>query len=64
MLQRAFELGEIEVLDVSVAQRRFLEIQQSALTAYQEYYQAVATLELVVGAEVWPEERHDTGDSE
>jgi cobalt-zinc-cadmium efflux system outer membrane protein len=64
MLRRAFELGEIEVLDVSVAQRRFLEIQQSALTAYQEYYQAVSTLEQVVGAEVWPEERHDAGESE
>ncbi len=64
MLQRAFELGEIDVLNVSVAQRRFLEIQRSALTAYQEYYQAVATLEQVVGTEVWVEERHDTGESE
>ncbi len=63
MLRRAFELGEIEILDVSVAQRRFLDIQRSALSSYQQYYQAAATLELVVGAEVWPEERHDTGES-
>ncbi len=62
MLEKAFELGEIEILDVSVAQRRFLEIQQDALNAYYEYYQASATLEQVVGAEVWPEERHDSGD--
>lgn len=64
MLRRSFELGEIEVLDVSVAQRRFLEIQQSALAAYEQYYQAVAALEQVVGTEVWPEERHDTGENQ
>ena len=62
LLRRACELGEIEVLDVSVAQRRFLELQRSALTAYQRYYQAVAALEQLVGAEIWPEERHDIGD--
>lgn len=62
MLKRAFELGEIEVLDVSVAQRRFLELQQSALNAYYEYYQASATLEQVVGEEVWPDDRHDVGE--
>ncbi len=64
MLEKAFELGEIEILDVSVAQRRFLEIQQDALNAYYEYYQASATLEQVVGAEVWPEERHDSGEQQ
>lgn len=60
MLRKSFELGEIEILDVSVAQRRFLEIQQNALSAYQEYYEAVAALEQVVGADVWPDDRHDT----
>jgi len=62
MLKQAFLLGEIEVLDVSVAQRRFLEIQQSALNAYYEYYQASATLEQIVGEEVWPNDRHDAGE--
>ncbi len=64
LLQKAFELGEIDILDVTVAERRFLELQESALSAYYEYYQASSLLEQVVGAEVWPEERHDEGDKE
>lgn len=58
LLERAFELGEIEVLDVMVAQERFLTTQREALDAYEDYYQAVADLEATVGAELWPEESH------
>lgn len=53
MLQRAFELGEIDVLRLSVAVERFLEVQQQALGAYTDYFAAVAALEAEVGAEIW-----------
>ncbi|MCA9666625.1 MAG: TolC family protein [Myxococcales bacterium] len=53
MLQRAFEAGKIDVLQVMVARGRFLEIQRQALNAYDDYYRAVATLEAVVGSDDW-----------
>lgn len=59
MLQRAYELGEIDILQVSVARERFLRIQRDALDAYADYFAAVAELEAVVGADVWPDERHE-----
>ena len=62
LLQRAFELGEVDLLQVLVARERLLRIQQDALTAHQDYYRDVAALEAEVGAEVWPEEHHEHGD--
>lgn len=59
LLQRAFELGEIDILQVSVARERFLRIQTDALDAYVDYFQAVADLEAAIGADLWPEERHE-----
>lgn len=58
LIQRAFELGEIDILQVSVARERFLRIQNDALDAYATYFQAVADLEASVGTELWPDERH------
>lgn len=59
LIHRAFELGEIDILQVSVARERFLRIQTDALDAYADYFRAVANLEGVIGADLWPEERHE-----
>jgi len=64
LLQRAFELGEVDLLQVLVARERLLRIQQDALTAHQDYYRDVAALEAEVGAEVWPDEHHEHGDDD
>src|SRR5690606_10304038 len=40
LIQRAFELGEIDVLQVSVARERFLRMQRNALDAYVDYFRA------------------------
>lgn len=58
LIRRAFELGEIDILQVSVARERFLRIQTDALDAYVDYFQAVADLEAAIGTDLWPEERH------
>jgi cobalt-zinc-cadmium efflux system outer membrane protein len=62
LLKRAFELGEVDLLQVLVARERLLRIQQDALTARQDYYRDVAALEAEVGTEVWPDEHHEPGD--
>ena len=60
LLQRAFELGEIDILQVSVAREQFLRTQTDALDAYLEYFQAVADLEASIGTDLWPDERHES----
>ncbi|HBQ17746.1 MAG TPA: hypothetical protein DEF51_43660 [Myxococcales bacterium] len=57
MLRRAFELGEIDLLRLSVAVERFLSVQQQALEAYADYFSAVAALEAEVGSEIWEDEQ-------
>jgi len=52
LLQKAFELGEIDILQVLVAQERFLDAQQNALRAFADYYDSWADLEAAVGAEL------------
>ena len=64
MLQRAFELGEIDVLDVSVAVERFLRTRTEALDAQADYFEALAELEEIVGTDLWPEEDHGLHDQE
>jgi outer membrane protein, heavy metal efflux system len=59
LLVRAFELGEVDVLNVLVARERFLEVQRAVLDAYGDYYEAVGSLEAEVGVELWPEDRHE-----
>lgn len=59
LIRRAFELGEIDILQVSVARERFLRIQTDALDAYVDYFQAVADLEASIGTDLWPDERHE-----
>ncbi len=62
LLRRAFELGEVDLLQVLVARERLLRMQQDALTAHQDYYRDVAALEAEVGTEVWPDEHHEHAD--
>ncbi len=56
LLQRAFELGEIDILQVSVARERFLRIRMDALDAHGAYFRAVAELEASIGVDLWPDE--------
>ena len=52
LLQRAFELGEVELLEVFVARENFLRIQAEALDAYRAYFDSVFALESMVGAPI------------
>ena len=51
-LQRAFELGEIDVLEMAQIQQRILRTQQAALKALDDYYVALAALEALSGVDV------------
>ena len=50
MLQRAFELGEVDIIEVFVARENFLRIQSEALDAYRSYFEAEYTLETILGS--------------
>jgi len=52
LLQRAFELGEVELIEVFVARENFLRIQSEALEAYRAYYDSVYSLESMLGAPI------------
>ncbi len=52
LINKSFELGEIDILDVMVARERFLRTQQEALQAFADYYEAWAGLEAAVGAKL------------
>lgn len=52
LLQRAFELGEVDIIEVFVARENFLRIQTEALDAYGTYFDAMYTLETIIGSEV------------
>ncbi len=67
LLERAYELGEIDLLQVMVARGRFLEIEREALAAYDDYFASIARLEALLGTEVWDDEHHgahETGERE
>jgi cobalt-zinc-cadmium efflux system outer membrane protein len=55
LLKKAFELGEIDILQISVAQEKFLALEGQALDAYSDYYRSVGELEAELGAEIWPD---------
>jgi cobalt-zinc-cadmium efflux system outer membrane protein len=48
-LRRAYELGEINVLELAQIRERMLTTQSEALAALGEYYAAVAELEALAG---------------
>jgi len=50
MLERAFELGEVDIIEVFVARERFLSIQTEALAAYDTYFRSIYELEALAGA--------------
>lgn len=52
LINKSFELGEIDILDVMVARERFLRTQQEALQAFADYYEAWAELEAAVGTKL------------
>lgn len=58
MLRRALELGEIDILALSVGRERFLRIQSDALSAQLDYFVALAELERVVGVDLWHDDHH------
>lgn len=49
LLRRAFELGEIDLLEVFVARERFLRLQHEALDVYADYIEAERDLALASG---------------
>ena len=59
LLRRSFELGEIDLLALSVGRERFLRIQSDALDAQLDYFTALAGLERVVGVDLWHDEHHE-----
>lgn len=59
LLRRSFELGEIDLLALSVGRERFLRIQSDALGAHLDYFIAIAVLERVVGIDLWSDEHHE-----
>jgi outer membrane protein, heavy metal efflux system len=52
LVRRAFELGEVDLLEVSVARERFFRIQLDALGAQADYFAALAALERSVGVDL------------
>jgi cobalt-zinc-cadmium efflux system outer membrane protein len=60
LLRRSFELGEIDLLSLSVGRERFMRIQSDALIAQLDYFVALAALERVIGIDVWLDQAHET----
>ncbi len=58
LLRRSFELGEIDILALSTGRERFLRIQSDALAAQLDYFVALASLERVVGVDLWRDDHH------
>ena len=52
LLQRSFEVGEIDIVEVAVGRQSFLEAQAAALDTWAEYLDALRELELAVGRSV------------
>lgn len=58
LVEKAFELGEIDITQVLVARERFLRSQESALGAYEEYHRAMSALESAAGTELETAAQH------
>ena len=61
LLRRSFELGEIDILALSVGRERFLRIQSDALSAQLDYFVALSNLERLIGIELWHDEHNEHG---
>ena len=53
LLQRAYELGEVDVHEVSQTRQRLLNATAQYIDARVAYYETAAVLEGLVGTEVW-----------
>lgn len=58
LLARAFELGEIDLMRLSLARERLLSARLAALDVQAAYYRALAELEAFMGAHPWAREEH------
>ncbi len=58
LLARAFELGEIDLMRLSIARERLLGARLAALDVQAVYYRALAELEAFMGAHPWAREEH------
>lgn len=56
-IQRAYELGELNIHQVSQTRQRVLEGENAALAALNDYFHAASALQSLVGVEVWTD--HD-----
>jgi cobalt-zinc-cadmium efflux system outer membrane protein len=56
LIGRAFELGEIDALEVSTARARLVEAERTALDSYDDYLAAITNLQLETGTEL-PDEK-------
>lgn len=56
LLQRAYELGEIDLHEVSQTRERLLNATAQYLDARIRYFETAAILEGLVGTELWPHE--------
>jgi cobalt-zinc-cadmium efflux system outer membrane protein len=54
LLQRAYELGEVDVHQVSQTRERLLTATGQYIDARIAYHETAATLEGLVGTEIWP----------
>jgi cobalt-zinc-cadmium efflux system outer membrane protein len=52
LLRRGYELGELDIMALSIGRERFLRIQSDALGAQLDYVAAVAELERIVGVDL------------
>ncbi|MBI3206463.1 MAG: TolC family protein [Myxococcales bacterium] len=57
LVEKAFELGEIDATEVLVARERFLRSERTALDAREEYFRARGALDEAVGTEL--EDHHE-----
>ena len=53
LLQRAYELGEVDVHQVSQTRQRLLDATRRYIDARVAYYDTAATLEGLIGTELW-----------
>ena len=54
LLERAYELGEVDIHQVSQTREQLLTATGRYIEARVTYYEAAAELEGLVGAEIWP----------
>jgi outer membrane protein TolC len=53
MLERGYEAGHFDVTDVTVSKKQLTEARRQMLETMQQYVDATAELERLVGVPVW-----------